>query len=204
MLCVFDVNETLLDLAPLDEVFGSADARRAWFARVIHTALTVTATGGYRDFAAIAGAAADERHRAELGPVLRSLPAHPDVPSGLARLRDAGFTLVALGNSPLSVVETQLRNAGIRDHFDAVFSAEQAGALKPAAAPYRRVLDAYPGEDAMMIAAHGWDIAGAHAVGLRTAFIERPGQAQLPGGPEADLAAPDIDALATKLIEAGS
>ncbi|MGC7094253.1 HAD family hydrolase [Amycolatopsis lurida] len=204
MLCVFDINETLLDLAPLDDVFGSAEARRAWFAQVIHTALTITATGGYRDFAAIAGAAADEDVRPKVGPVLRSLPAHPDVPGGLTRLREAGFTLVALGNSPLATIEAQMSNAGLRDHFTAVFSAEQAGALKPAAAPYRTVLDAYPGQDAIMIAAHGWDIAGAAAAGLRTAFVERPGQRQLPGGPTAEFTAPDIEALATKLIEAGT
>jgi len=201
VLCVFDVNETLLDLTPLDEVFGSPDARREWFARVIHTALTITATGGYRDFAEIAGAAAGEQQRAKVGPVLRSLPAHPDVPGGLTRLREAGFTLVALTNSPLATAEAQLRNAGLRDHFAAVFSAEQAGVLKPAAAPYRTVLDANPGQDAIMIAAHGWDIAGAHAAGLRTAFVARPGQHQLPGGPAADFSVPDIEALATKLIE---
>lgn len=51
-----------------------------------------------------------------------------------------------------------------------------------------------------MIAAHGWDIAGAHAAGLRTAFISRPGQRKLPGGPAADTSAPDLDALATQLI----
>lgn len=142
MLCVFDINETLLDLTPLDEVFGSPETRREWFALLIHTALTVTATGGYRDFAGIAGAAAttvaashgrrlsdDERTR--IGTTMRSLPAHPDVPNGLARLRDAGFSLVALGNSPLATIEAQLQHAELRHFFDHVFSAERQARSNP-------------------------------------------------------------------------
>ncbi|HVV09066.1 haloacid dehalogenase type II [Amycolatopsis sp.] len=213
MLCVFDINETLLDLTALDEMFldltGSATAREEWFTLVIHTALTVTATGGYRDFAEIAGAAAgaiaagygrpfDDAQRQRIGAGLRELPPHPDVPDALARLRGDGFTLVALGNSPLATIEAQLANSGLAGLFDRVFSAEQAGALKPAAAPYRQVLDAYDirADEAIMIAAHDWDIAGAQAAGLRTGFVARPGQTELPGAPAATLTAPDLGALA--------
>ena len=32
-------------------------------------------------------------------------------------------------------------------------------------------------EEAMMVAAHAWDVAGAKKVGLQTAFIARPGTA---------------------------
>ncbi|WP_341771177.1 haloacid dehalogenase type II [Amycolatopsis acidicola] len=210
---MFDINETLLDLTALDEVFtditGSATARQEWFSLVIHTALTVTAAGGYRDFAEIAGAAAgavatsygreiDDEQRKRIGAGLRSLPPHPEVPDALARLRSDGFTLVALGNSPLATVEAQLANGQLDGMFDRVFSAEQAGSLKPSAAPYRQVLDAYgiPADEAIMIAAHGWDIAGAQAVGLHTGFVARPGQIQLPGAPEATIQAADLGALA--------
>lgn len=192
MLCVFDVNETLLDVAALDTTLGGAELRREWFGLVIHTALTVTATGGYRDFAGIAGAAATEiaaRHGREvdvatIGEGLRSLPAHPDVEAGLAKLREAGHDVVALTNSPLATAEAQLQNAGLATHFDRIFSAEQVGRLKPAPEPYQQVLAAYPGKEAVMIAAHDWDIAGAQAAGLRTALLARPGVRPLPGSPE--------------------
>ncbi|HEY3692891.1 MAG TPA: haloacid dehalogenase type II [Pseudonocardiaceae bacterium] len=218
MLCVFDINETLLDLTPLDAIFteltGSPDARREWFDLVIHTALTVTAAGGYRDFAEIAGASATaiaarygtkatDEQRKTIGATLRSLPPHPDVPGALTRLRAAGLTLVALGNSPLATIEQQLDNARLAEMFDRVFSAEQAGALKPAAAPYRQVIDTCQVDpaEAIMIAAHGWDIAGAHAAGLTTAFLARPGQHQLPGAPAATLSAGDLGALADLIID---
>ena len=192
MLCVFDVNETLLDLAAMDDLVGGPELRREWFGLAIHTVLTVTATGGYRDFAGIAGEAATEvaaRHGrevnlAKIGEGLRSLPAHPDVEEGLTKLRKAGHDVVALTNSPLATAEAQLQNSGLAKLFDRIFSAEQAGRLKPAPEPYRQVLDAYPGKPAVMIAAHDWDIAGAQAAGLRTALLARPGVRPLPGSPE--------------------
>ena len=192
MLCVFDVNETLLDLAAMDAVVGGPDVRREWFGLAIHTVLTVTATGGYRDFAGIAGEAAIEvadRHGrevdlAKVAAGLRSLPAHPDVEPGLVKLREAGHTVVALTNSPLATAEAQLQNAGLAPLLDRIFSAEQVGRLKPAPEPYRQVVAAYPGETPVMVAAHDWDIAGAQAAGLRTALLARPGVRPLPGSPE--------------------
>jgi 2-haloacid dehalogenase len=209
MLCVFDVNETLLDLAAMDDGIGGAELRREWFGLAIHTVLTVTATGGYRDFAGIAGAAALEvaaRHGrevdlAEIAAGLRSLPAHPDVEPGLVKLRDAGHTVVALTNSPLATAEAQLQNAGLAPLLDRIFSAEQVGRLKPAPEPYRQVLDAYslePG-DAVMIAAHDWDIAGAQAAGLRTALLTRPGVRPLPGSPAPTYTASTLPELAELL-----
>jgi 2-haloacid dehalogenase len=191
MLCVLDVNETLLDLAALDATIGGPELRREWFGLAIHTVLTVTATGGYRDFAGIAGDAAIEvaaRHGREIdlqavGDGLRSLPAHPDVEPGLVNLRERGHTVVALTNSPLATAEAQLLNAGLAPLLDRIFSAEQVGRLKPAPEPYRQVTAAYPGERAVMIAAHGWDIAGAQAAGLETALLTRPGVHPLPGSP---------------------
>ena len=105
---------------------------------------------------------------------------------GLAKLREAGHDVVALTNSPLATAEAQLRNAGLAARFHRIFSAEQVGRLKPAPEPYRQVLDAFSvsPEQAVMIAAHDWDIAGAQAAGLRTALLARPGVRPLPGSPE--------------------
>ena len=54
---VFDVNETLLDLAALDphfeRAFGDAGMRRVWFAQMIQSALVATVTGAYRPFGQI-------------------------------------------------------------------------------------------------------------------------------------------------------
>lgn len=211
-----DVNETLLDLAALDplfeELFGDAAARRDWFGRVLMSAMTVTATGGYHAFDTIAASAlgvtgrhygcepkTEERQR--VGAAMRSLPPHPEVPAALDQLRQQGHRLVALTNSRQVVLEEQLENAGLRECFDEALSVEAAGALKPSPAVYRYAaahLDAAPAE-LLMIAAHGWDLAGASTVGLATAFIDRPGQYPDPLFPEPRYRECDLEALAAAI-----
>lgn len=49
-VCVFDVNETLLDLSSLDphfeRAFGDASVRRAWFLQVLQSAMVATPRRG--------------------------------------------------------------------------------------------------------------------------------------------------------------
>lgn len=220
MLCVFDVNETLLDLAGLDDLFGSVaghpDARREWFDLVIHNALALTAAGAYRPFGEIAaaclppiaeryGRSATEDDQRELGLRMRRLPAHPDVAEALRRLRDAGHRVVTLTNSVSEFAEDQLRNSGLRDLVDMAYSADQAGRLKPAPEPYRLVLEdqGVAPSDAVLIAAHGWDITGARHAGLKTAFVSRNGATPLPADAAPTISAPDLGTIATLLIEQG-
>ena len=106
------------------------------------------------------------------------LPAHLDVGPALRILRDAGPVTAALSNNPLPVVQEQLHHPELSPLFDEIMSVDEAGALKPAPEVYDfavRRLDLAPGS-MCMVAAHGWDIAGATRVGLRGAFVARPGQ----------------------------
>jgi 2-haloacid dehalogenase len=48
----------------------------------------------------------------------------------------------------------------------------------------------------MLVAAHGWDVAGAKWAGLLTAFIAREGQQKFPLAPAPDIDVPDLEALA--------
>lgn len=227
MLCVFDVNETLLDLAGLDPLFADllGDAgdmptdipavRAEWFDLMIHNALVVTATGGYRPFGEIAaacltqsaaahGVVATAEHRDALGALMHRLPAHPEVGEAVERLRTAGFDTVALTNSVLAVAEDQLTNAGLRPLFDAVYSADQVHRLKPAAEPYRHVVHTHrvPPGDAVLVAAHDWDIAGAAAAGLTTAFVARQNRTPLAASHAPTLTGPDLTEIADRLVGA--
>jgi 2-haloacid dehalogenase len=216
VLCVFDVNETLLDLAGLDEFFtdltGTPEARREWFGLLIHSALTLTAARQYRKFGEIAAASlppvaarhgrtATPDHQRELGARLRQLPPHPDAAEALKSLRDAGSAVVTLTNSTLEVAEDQVRNAGLRDLLDGVYSADEAGLLKPAPEPYRHVLErrGVSPADAVLVAAHDWDVAGAAAAGMRTAFIGRDGQVPLPTADAPTITATSLRDVAAQL-----
>ncbi len=192
--CVFDVNETLLGMGALDphfeRIFGDASARQVWFGEFLQLWLTETVTGVYQEFGSIGGAAlkmlAEERgveiSEEDQGDVLgdmRQLPPHPEVAESLSRLRGAGFRLAALTNSTQEVADAQIDNSGLRDHFEQVLSADTVQRLKPAPEPYRMAAEALDVgmSEIRLVAAHGWDIAGALRVRCAAAFVERPGKA---------------------------
>jgi 2-haloacid dehalogenase len=103
------------------------------------------------------------------------LPPWPDSAPGLARLRTR-YVLAALSNGGFALL-THLVKAG-RLPFDCIVSAELARSYKPDPQVYRTaaaLLDVQPGQ-VLMVAAHAWDLAGAAAAGLRTAFVERPAE----------------------------
>lgn len=213
---VFDVNETLLDLGALDPLFtqwfGTPEARRDWFGRTLHLAMTLAATRVYRDFSEIGAAAltdvATQRGvtisddaRGQLREGIVNLPPHPDVMPALRMLREAGFRTAALSNNAAAILSAQMECSGIAALFDKIISVEEAGTLKPALEVYRYAanrLEIAP--DALwMVAAHGWDIAGAMRAGLRGAFVARPGQRPDPFAPP-DIVAADLLGVATAII----
>ena len=189
-VCVFDVNETLLDLAALDHLFerafGDASVRRLWFNQMLQSAFVATITDAYATFGEAAGAAlrmteerqgveiSDEDMREILGG-LRTLPPHPEVPESLDRLREAGFRLATLTNSTQEVAEDQVENAGLTDRFEQILSADTAKRLKPSPAPYRMAAQSLevPERGMRLVAAHAWDVAGALRAGCAAAFVAR-------------------------------
>ena len=214
---VFDVNETLLELAALDppfeRVFGDPSVRREWFQQLLQSALVSTIVGPYADFGAVGRAALSmvaERHGrqlsdAEVNDILgtvRQLPAHPEVGAALDRLQRNGYRLATLTNSTVGVAESQLRNAGLVEHFERVLSADGAGRLKPAAEAYRYAA-AELGSDVTglrLVAAHAWDVAGALRAGCRAAFVARPGMVLDPLAPRPDIIGGDLRQVADALL----
>jgi 2-haloacid dehalogenase len=216
----FDVNETLLDLRPLDARFerhlGDGSLRGQWFAQMLQLSFVGAITDQYVDFttaqhaalvlvAGRAGVELPDAAAAEIVGGMRELPPHPEVAGALTRLRDAGFTLAALTNSPLDVSRAQLDHAGLSDDFDAILSADQVRALKPRREPYELVARTFDVKlsDVRLIAAHAWDITGALAAGCTAAFVARPGMALSPIGARPDIVGADIDDVATQIIAAG-
>jgi 2-haloacid dehalogenase len=132
---------------------------------------------------------------------MRRLPAHPDVPDGLRRLGDAGFRRVALGNSALDTIQAQLAFAGLDGLLDDVLSADEAGVLKPAPGAYALVPQrtGVALGDAMLVAAHAWDVTGALQAGMRAAFVARPGAVPSPIGPQPEHVVASFGALADAL-----
>lgn len=121
----------------------------------------------------------------------------------LDRLDELGAHAAALTNSPLAVVTAQLQAAGILDRFEHVLSCETVRQLKPGQKPYRMAADALgvPIGELRLIAAHGWDVAGALFAGAQALFVERPGQTLLSAGPRPAIVAPDLVAAMERLAK---
>lgn len=219
-ILAFDVNETLLDLRGLDDVFartfGDPALRPAWFQQMLQLSFVGGLTGEYVDFttaqhAALRMLAARTQKRlaedefAEIVATMRRLPPHPDVPDGLRALRQAGFRQVTLTNSPLEVVRDQLEFAGLSDLFDDVLSADEVKELKPGPKPYRLVAERLGIEisGVRLVAAHAWDVSGALAAGAKAAFLARPGMVPSPLGRQPDVVADDLRQLVQRLMEIG-
>lgn len=219
-ILVFDVNETLLDIAHLEplfeRVFGDAGEMRRWFAQLILYSGAITLANAYAPFGELGaavlrmhgevrGVRIDDDHVAELGERTGSLPPHPDVAPALERLREAGFRLVTLTNSaPPAEGPDALERAGLASFFEHRFSIDAVRRFKPAPEAYRLVADELGAalEDTCLVAAHTWDTLGAQALGARGALVTRPGNAVLPLAATArpDIVGSDLGAVADELM----
>jgi 2-haloacid dehalogenase len=217
-VCVFDVNETLLDLGALDPyfeaAFGDASVRRAWFLQLLQSALVATVTGSYSDFGQAGGAAlemvaeregldlSDEDRQKILGG-MRELPPYPEVAEILDRLRDAGLRLATLTNSTKHVAQAQMENSGLRDYFEQILSADSVRRLKPAPEPYRMAAESLGVEvgQVRLVAAHAWDVTGALRAGCAAAFVARPGMVLDPLAARPDVVGADLREVADRILE---
>jgi 2-haloacid dehalogenase len=218
---IFDVNETLIDfdsMKPLfTRVFGDERVLREWLGHLFMYSMTLTLSGLYKDFfslgrglfemvGAIHGIRIDPADLDALKKSMLTMPAHADVREGLKQLKDASFRMVTLTNSPPNLRgKTPLENAGLANFFERQFSTETARAYKPAQVLYHMVAQELGVAPAAccMIATHVWDTIGAQSAGLAAGLVTRPGNAPLlvPGLPQPNVVAPDLPALATKMIK---
>lgn len=214
----FDLNGTLLDLSALDpyflRTFGDTEARREWFAELLQAAMVATITASFVDFPTLGKNALEvlagkrdlmlgSEEKIELLQNLRQLPAFPDVAPALERLRQAGFQLAILTNSRCQAAEEALRQAGLRELFNRVLSAEMAQRYKPAPEVYRLAAKELNVEPAslLVVAAHSWDTTGAIRAGCEAAFVERPTQVLDPLAPRPRMIVRNLEQFAGRIIE---
>ncbi len=139
----------------------------------------------------------------ELNLAWHRLPAWPDVPAGLARLKRR-FLLAPVSNGNISLMVDLARRNDFS--WDAILGAEIARDYKRKPAVYLAACEAFdlPPADCMMVAAHSDDLQAAAKCRLRTDHVARPNE-RGPGRGEAaptvavDVAAANLEDLAAKL-----
>ena len=212
---VFDVNETLLDLASVRTWFGTEfddpALAGAWFDEVLRLSFVSSVTNRYVPFTELAGHAltstvghdvhADTMN--QIRSILTTLPAHPDVIPGLTMLTGAGYSIAALTNSPRTTAVAQLTNAGIADTFDAILSVEMVQRFKPHHSVYEAAAEhlSIQPSSLVMVAAHDWDVAGAMATGSKGVFVTRGGRTYSSAFPDPTLIAADIHDAAHRISQ---
>ena len=214
---VFDVNETLSDMAPLACRFADVGAppalARLWFAALLRDGFARTAAGESERFAVLAegglrvvlhGVALDRPVNDAVAHILdgfAALSCHPDVPAGLRALRARGLRLVTMSNGAAAVAEKLLGDAGLRGEFEQVLSVEDAGVWKPAPGSYGYVAEVcdVAAAELLMVAVHPWDLDGAARAGLRTAWVDRTGVPYPVWCRPPDHIVPSLDLLADSL-----
>jgi 2-haloacid dehalogenase len=201
----------------VNALLGNDQGFRIWFGMLLHYSIVSNSINAYHDFGTIAGAtlsmAATSLHKKvsedeikETLSKIQTLQAYPDVEKGLKLLKDYGFRLVTLTNSPPHALKQQLINSNLTEYFEQALSIDSLKKYKPEAATYlwaAKELAAQP-DEMLMIAAHGWDLAGASHAGLKTCFIAREGQSLYTLSKKPDFEATDILAMAEQLVTAYS
>lgn len=207
----FDVIGTLFSLDRVREALrdeGAAGALEVWFPAVLRDYFALSHSGSYAPMKEVLAVdlerttdldeAARERVMAGFG----ALDPAPGATEACEVLADAGWRLLTLTNSSEEATTSLLERAGIRHRFHAVLSCDTIEVSKPHRDVYALAQRAGAGE-VWLVASHAWDIGGAAAAGLRTAWVDEAG-AVWPSylGPP-DVQATDLVAAAWAILAHG-
>ena len=214
----FDAFGTLFDLSALrtrtrqaaghegDELFASFKNR------LVPWTWHATAAGAYAPMPelaaeAVQGAAREaglplERSRADwIVEGLKELPLFEDARRGLEKLRAGNTPLAILSNGTADGIAALVTHNELDGTFDHLLAADSVKRFKPAPEVYALATDAFraPPDQVLVVSGHEWDVAGAAAAGLKTAWVARGERFAPVRGVKPDVEARDLDDLADRL-----
>jgi 2-haloacid dehalogenase len=212
---LFNLTGTLVDPTVLAQPLGDSGADEELVLSALDDAVAMAMvealTGGETGLDELISAAirrrlrligADESRAAAALELIGTMPAYIEAPGALEELRARGLRLGVLAQSSADATDSVLRFAGLRDRFELVLSAQDAGAPKPDLRPYRYALE-QTGADAdavCFVSTHWWDVAGAKRAGLRTGWVARRERALLDTVPEPDYTGRDLAEVAEAIV----
>ena len=181
----FDVNETLLDLAPVQaslvEHGEPAHLLPTVLGRTLGLGWASSVAGTWCSFrAAFESALAqltglDAEQRSAVADTFLELSPHPDVEPALRRLTAAGVRAVTLTHGSPGVAEAGLARGGVTPLVERTLTSESIRTWKPDRAAYlwaAGVCDVPP-ERMALVAVHSWDVHGAQLAGLTGGWAPR-------------------------------
>jgi 2-haloacid dehalogenase len=215
---LFNLTGTLVDPTVLAQPLGDSGADEELVLNALDDAVTMgmvdSLTGGETPLDELIAAAMRRRLRLAGGDadraasaleLMSTMPAYIEAPGALESLRARGLRLGVLSQSSAASADAVLRFAGLRDRFEVVLSAQDAGAFKPDLRPYRMALEqtGAAGDDVCMVSTHWWDVVAADRAGMRTAWVARRERSLLDTVPRPDYMGRDLadvaDAIVTRI-----
>lgn len=220
-LILLDVYETLLDMTEIERhVNQLTDSKRGyllWFELLMEYTFVDNATSSFHDFSSIAGATltmtcemlgckVNNETVKDVLELMKQLPIKEGVQEGLSQLRDHGFRIAALTNSPEAIVKNRMERTGLISYFEKVFSADQVKKYKPDPIVYQWACKQLelPVDQALLVSVHGWDIAGATNAGLQTAHFRQESRSLYPLARKPQFSCKDLSDLCKQLNELGT
>jgi len=213
---LFNLTGTLVDPTVLAQPLGDSGADEDLVLSALDDAVAMamvdSVTGGTHTLDELMAAAmrrrlrligADESRADAALELVSTMPAYIEAPGALESLRGRGLKLGVLSQSSAEATDSVLRFAGLRDRFELVLSAQDAGAFKPDPRPYRYALERIEAESpgaVCMVSTHWWDVAGAKRAGLRTGWVARRERALLDTVPRPDYTGRDLAEVAEAIV----
>ena len=188
----FDVYGTLIDPFRMEEhlraPFGkkAKEASELWRTKQIEYSFRRALMKKYRNFDACTaealrfvsaqlGISLSEEAQAHLLAKYQQLPAYPDVAGALDEFAAQGYTIAACSNGTERAVRASLDHAGLLPRFSKIVSVDPIRTFKPDPAVYKYLVTELRTRSEMvwLISSNPFDVIGAKACGLRTAWVQR-------------------------------
>ncbi|MCO6477041.1 MAG: haloacid dehalogenase type II [Phaeodactylibacter sp.] len=187
----FDAYGTLFDIASIDFLLEQLFDDRArqvaayWRRKQLEYTWLRTMMGKYKDFYALTrdslyyaleatNTSATESQVQELMQQYYHLDVYPEVKGALSRLK-GHYRLAILSNANPSLLEKAVAYNGLDELLDEIISADQVQQYKPVPGVYQLAEKGLqlPAENLLFASSNTWDVSGAAAYGLQTAWIQR-------------------------------
>jgi 2-haloacid dehalogenase len=191
-ILAFDVYGTLIDPFRMEDhlraAFGekAKEASELWRSKQIEYSFRRALMKTYRNFDACTeqalryvsahlGVPLSEEAQTHLLSKYQQLPAYPDVAGALDELAAQGYKIAACSNGTVSAVRGSLDHVGILPRFSKIVSVDPIRTFKPDPAVYEYLVTELrtQKEGVWLISSNPFDVIGAKACGLHTAWVQR-------------------------------
>ena len=139
------------------------------------------------DYALESHGIADDSLRQDLLNAYQQLSCYPEVPETLQKLKQHGLGTAILSNGSFEMLESGVRNSGLKELLDGVFSVETIRIFKPDPQVYQLAVDQLgcDPQEILFFSSNAWDVSGSATFGFQAVWVNRFGQApeRLPGNP---------------------